>query len=93
MEVRRLSFARFLAHDIFTWFKLRYASLETKLDSELISPSHRPFSTKINLRSSTLFDFGGGKEVRTPDPLLAKQVLSQLSYTPDVANYIPKLLF
>ena len=28
--------------------------------------------------------FGGGKEVRTPDPLLAKQVLSQLSYTPDL---------
>jgi hypothetical protein len=27
--------------------------------------------------------FGGGKEVRTPDPLLAKQVLSQLSYTPN----------
>ena len=27
---------------------------------------------------------GGGKEVRTPDPLLAKQVLSQLSYTPNV---------
>ena len=26
--------------------------------------------------------YGGGKEVRTPDPLLAKQVLSQLSYTP-----------
>ena len=26
--------------------------------------------------------FGGGKEDRTPDPLLAKQVLSQLSYTP-----------
>ena len=25
---------------------------------------------------------GGGKEDRTPDPLLAKQVLSQLSYTP-----------
>ena len=27
--------------------------------------------------------FGGGKENRTPDPLLAKQVLSQLSYTPN----------
>ena len=27
--------------------------------------------------------YGGGKEVRTPDPLLAKQVLSQLSYTPN----------
>ena len=26
---------------------------------------------------------GGGKEDRTPDPLLAKQVLSQLSYTPN----------
>ena len=25
---------------------------------------------------------GGGKEDRTPDPLLARQVLSQLSYTP-----------
>ena len=24
----------------------------------------------------------GGKGIRTPDPLLAKQVLSQLSYTP-----------
>jgi hypothetical protein len=26
--------------------------------------------------------FGGREEARTPDPLLAKQVLSQLSYTP-----------
>ena len=26
--------------------------------------------------------FGGGKEIRTPDPLLARQVLYQLSYTP-----------
>ena len=25
---------------------------------------------------------GGDEEIRTPDPLLAKQVLSQLSYTP-----------
>ena len=29
---------------------------------------------------------GGGKEVRTPDPLLAKQVLSQLSYTPNLVG-------
>ena len=27
--------------------------------------------------------FGGGERDRTDDPLLAKQVLSQLSYTPD----------
>ena len=26
--------------------------------------------------------YGGAKEDRTPDPLLAKQVLSQLSYNP-----------
>ena len=26
--------------------------------------------------------FGGDKEIRTLDPLLARQVLSQLSYTP-----------
>ena len=28
--------------------------------------------------------FCGDKEIRTPDPLLAKQVLYQLSYTPDL---------
>ena len=27
-------------------------------------------------------EHGGGKESRTPDPLLARQVLYQLSYTP-----------
>ena len=29
-----------------------------------------------------LLYFGGGKGIRTPDPLLAKQMLSQLSYAP-----------
>ncbi len=29
-----------------------------------------------------LMSNGGDKEIRTPDPLLARQVLSQLSYTP-----------
>ena len=29
-----------------------------------------------------LTPFGGDEENRTPDPLLARQVLSQLSYTP-----------
>jgi hypothetical protein len=28
------------------------------------------------------FQYGGDEEIRTPDPLLARQVLSQLSYTP-----------
>ena len=30
--------------------------------------------------------FGGDKEIRTPDPLLARQVLSQLSYAPILNN-------
>jgi len=29
---------------------------------------------------------GGREGIRTPDPLLAKQVLSQLSYTPTVGT-------
>ena len=32
--------------------------------------------------------FGGREEIRTPDPLLAKQVLSQLSYTPTAGTPI-----
>ena len=30
----------------------------------------------------TSWQHGGAEEARTPDPLLAKQVLSQLSYSP-----------
>jgi hypothetical protein len=33
-----------------------------------------------------LLGFGGRGETRTPDPLLAKQVLCQLSYTPTKAR-------
>jgi hypothetical protein len=32
-------------------------------------------------------EFGGAEEDRTPDPLLAKQVLSQLSYSPIVKEW------
>ena len=32
--------------------------------------------------------FGGGERDRTDDPLLAKQVLSQLSYTPRVVGLV-----
>ena len=31
---------------------------------------------------------GGGKRIRTADPLLAKQVLYQLSYTPELASAV-----
>ena len=35
------------------------------------------------LSSAAFFEFCGGSRIRTGDPLLAKQVLYQLSYTPD----------
>ena len=34
--------------------------------------------------------YGGGKRVRTADPLLAGQVLYQLSYTPVMPSACPK---
>ena len=36
----------------------------------------------LNISLYLLKDTGGDEENRTPDPLLARQVLSQLSYTP-----------
>ena len=36
----------------------------------------------VPLHSSSFKRVGGDEEDRTPDPLLARQVLSQLSYTP-----------
>ena len=37
---------------------------------------------KVQSDNSLLELSNGDKEIRTPDPLLARQVLSQLSYTP-----------
>ena len=37
--------------------------------------------------------YGGDKEARTLDPLLAKQVLSQLSYTPTVSRFGVNFLY
>ena len=38
-------------------------------------------------------EYGGRDRVRTCDPLLAKQVLSQLSYTPTVNDLIDSKAF
>ena len=40
-------------------------------------PKSFPFDNLMLFKLSN-----GDKEIRTPDPLLARQVLSQLSYTP-----------
>ena len=39
----------------------------------------------------TLGSFGGAEGARTPDPLLAKQVLSQLSYSPTVSRRFDRI--
>ena len=45
--------------------------------------NHRPHAYQACAQPPELCArFGGDEEDRTPDPLLAKQVLSQLSYTP-----------
>ena len=38
----------------------------------------------MNVKGFGYVAFSGGKEIRTPDPLRARQVLSQLSYTPKI---------
>ena len=49
--------------------------------SGLEPPTSRLSGVRSNLLSYGPV-FGGDEEDRTPDPLLARQVLSQLSYTP-----------
>jgi hypothetical protein len=66
----------------------------TRLESTYIpSPAQRSISNQIqgSVRNSpsgsrTNKGVGGAEEDRTPDPLLAKQVLSQLSYSPIPQN-------
>ena len=40
----------------------------------------------------SLYSNGGDKRIRTADPLLARQVLYQLSYTPKTKIYKPLIL-
>ena len=50
--------------------------------SGLEPPTSRLSGVRSNRLSYEPIPFGGDEEARTPDPLLAKQVLSLLSYTP-----------
>ena len=43
-------------------------------------------SAALKERDSVRTEFGGAERDRTADPLLAKQVLSQLSYSPNHRN-------
>ena len=54
------------------------------VDSEVIFSSYF-FIQKKGITFSNSF-YGGDKEIRTLDPLRARQVLSQLSYTPKMVD-------
>ena len=45
-------------------------------------PPHTKFVLRLRLELIKLFSANGDGEIRTLDPLLARQVLSQLSYAP-----------
>ena len=44
------------------------------------------FKEQLETKKPFKFYYGGGKRDRTADPLLARQVLSQLSYTPTIST-------
>ena len=53
------------------------------LTYQIKKPFANKFAKSFPFDNSMLFELSNGdKEIRTPDPLLARQVLSQLSYTP-----------
>ena len=59
-------------------FDLRDAGIEARISA----PIGTKFQHLGSLNAETCFQSGGDSRTRTDDPLLAKQVLSQLSYTP-----------
>ena len=63
--------------------RIRRAPVETRVFQRFcrgVAAAHVPF--RITPIQHTIVDRDGGEGTRTPDPLLAKQVLYQLSYTP-----------
>ena len=78
-EPRRFSF------ELNFWFKKTFLALSASNNRFLLLSLYSVFKVQwratfsISIKS---FALGGDKRDRTADPLLAKQVLSQLSYTP-----------
>ena len=57
-------------------------------DQTASSPKDQRQATTLVSELSTFKIRGGGRRDRTDDPLLAKQVLSQLSYAPNKAWWV-----
>ncbi len=77
-----LSFLKDNASDVFSFgLILRYSVFKVRMGLSGLEP---PTSRLSGVRSNRLSykPMNGDGEIRTHDPLLARQVLSQLSYTP-----------
>ena len=61
--------------------KARYEALVGNTSPESVNKRDTQ-NDQITSELGSRRGFGGAEEARTPDPLLAKQVLSQLSYSP-----------
>ena len=64
------------------------ANCNLKHGNDVENPlSQNAFYNEVDLKTekvrSQTIENGGGERIRTDDPLLAKQVLYQLSYTPE----------
>ena len=69
---------------------LRHKSLRILVGSNGLGPSTSRLSGVCSNQLSYEPIFGGGNRVRTDDPLLAGQVLYQLSYTPIISLFREK---
>ena len=83
----------------FSMYNIRLTHLTSRLNFYKpmgLSGLEPPTSRLSGVRSNQLsykpilksFDFSGDEEIRTLDPLLARQVLSQLSYAPIWVTYL-----
>ena len=60
----------------------RIRASPSKADVSFFCSLHRYIDLPTLISSAECVDVSGDEGIRTPDPLLARQVLSQLSYTP-----------
>ena len=91
LKLQQITYYRSLLFSFSFFFSPRIYSLCSFQGSLVGSSGLEPPTSRLSgVRSNQLsykpilksFDFSGDEEIRTLDPLLARQVLSQLSYIP-----------
>ena len=70
--------------------ELEHSAIQTKNSSPAVPPERRGTGAHRLMTNARGGDNGGDNRDRTDDPLLAKQVLSQLSYAPNNGTHRPR---